>query len=491
MRRPPAWAVCLFLAVAAAAVYWPVLHARFLVFDDDMYVTANTLVKKGLTMESVAGAFSKPSPGGWPHPLALMSHMLDVSLYGLQPAGHHASSVLLHIGAALFFFLALLRMTDDPWRSAFAAAVFALHPLQVESVAWVAERKNVLSGCLLMLTLWLYAGYARKPSRAGLAAVLAAAALTFMARSVLVGLPLGLLLLDFWPLRRRESWRRLVLEKTALLGLGAACAVLALSRAEAVTPMPLPMRLSNVALSAAAYLGKTVWPSGLCVFYPFPATLNVWKVAASALLLLFLTAAALRAAKKEPWWLFGWLWFAVFLAPYAGIVQVGSQAMADRYMYLPLAGLAMAAAWGAPEFLGEAGKTLGGALIVCALMVASGLQLRYWDDGLTLFLRARLLHPESAIVHDNLGAAFYDVGDIDDAIDEYSEAIKLKPDYVEARNNLAIALFVHGRAAEGLKQLERALSYDPTSEKIKHNLATMRETATKKGKLPAPGAKKR
>ncbi len=484
-KAPSSWVFAAFLGALTAAVYWPVASYPFIHFDDALYVTQNATVQKGLTLDGLYAIFTTPSPGGWPHPLALVSHMLDCQLYGLNAGGHHATNVFLHIAAAIFLFLALLGMTADPWRSSFVAAVFALHPLQVESVAWVAERKNVLNGFFFMLTLWLYARYAKRPSASRYASVAASFILSLLARSVMVSLPLVLLALDYWPLERRRPWRRLIVEKLPLLALSVACALIALQTAEAVSPLaalPFSARAANTVVSTASYVREAFWPSGLCVFSPYARGIAAWKSVSAGLLLLSFTGFCALETKRRPWLIVGWLWFLAALAPFSGLVQVGAQAMADRYMYLPLVGLALAAAWSAPASLGRQREVLLSAALVVALMVCSSLQLRYWQDGVSLFSRALALHPEGALVHSYLGAEFSNQGDFDDAVREFREGIALYPAHADARNNLALALILQGRLGEAEKELAAALEIDPESDGIRRNLVAVRRMRAEKKK---------
>ncbi len=484
---PAPWSFCLFLCAMTAAVYWPVGRYPFVHFDDNFYVTQNPVVQRGLTRGGLHEVFTTPSPGGWPHPLALVSHMLDCQLYGLNAGGHHISNVLFHMAAAIFLFLALLEMTADPWRSSFVAAVFAVHPLQVESVAWVAERKNVLNGFFFMLTLWLYSRYARRPCASRYAGMMAAFVLSLLSKSVVVGLPVVLLLLDFWPLRRKDSWKRLILEKVPLLLLSGACAALALRLVASLSvPLPLTVRAGFALANAEGYLRMAVWPSALCVFYPFVREVPVWKIALGSALVIPATVFAIARARQKPWFFVGWLWFLAALVPYSGFVQLHEQAMCDHYMYLPLIGLALAAAWSVPDSVGEQVKILAGAGIVVALMIASGLQLRYWQDGATLFRRALMFHPESASVHVNLADAFYEQGALQDAVAEYRAGLALDPRHAEAHNNLAIAYIVLGQPSQAEKELLEELKEDPGNSKARHNLEVVRERLAKAKAAPPP-----
>jgi hypothetical protein len=422
-------------------------------------------------------AFTTRSPGGWPHPLALVSHMLDVQLFGLNAGGHHLTSVLLHGAAAIFLFLSLLELTAEIWRAAFVAAVFALHPLQVESVAWVAERKTVLNGFLVMLCLWLYA---RRKKTAALAAFFFA----LLARSVSISTPFFLLLLDEWPRKRRE-----LKEKIPFLALAACAAGLALATAESVSPgsvLPLSARCANALVGVSSYLWRTLWPANLCVFYPYERAIPFSTIAFSGAVFVLISGVVFSRAKKSPWLAVGWAWFLVALAPYAGLVQVGAQATADRYMYLPLAGLAISAAWGVPALLGEKAAAVAGAFCLCALMICSGLQLRWWQDGVSLFTRVVAVHPESATAHNNLGAALYAQGDIEGAAEEYRAGIALDPRHGEAHNNLAVALTVLGRPDEAVKESLAALALDPGNAKARETLEREKEILSKRAQPRPP-----
>jgi hypothetical protein len=377
------------LTLLTLAAYLPALRNGFIIFDDRQYVTENPIVQAGLTLEGLRWALTDTQRANW-HPLTLLSHMLDCELFGLNPKGHHLTSLLLHLAGVLLLFEVLRRMTGAALRSAAVAALFAVHPTHVESVAWVAERKDVLCGVFWMLTLAAYLRYARRPSPARYLLVALGMALALAAKPMAVTLPLALLLLDFWPLRRlspppartklpaargragvspsplaaptkaepaasqpagiRRAALPLLLEKLPLLALTAAAGIVAL-HTQAIplasgASAPLSLRAANASTSYVAYLGKTLYPAHLAVFYPFPAEVAAWKVVAAAALLLALTLAALAAARRAPYLAVGWLWYLGTLLPVAGVLQVGMQGMADRYTYLPSIGLYLAAVWG-------------------------------------------------------------------------------------------------------------------------------------------------
>ncbi len=351
-RREQRWRVavlCLTLAAITFAVFGQTAGFGFVNYDDNDYVYDNPVVARGLTLKGIVWAFSCHA-SNW-HPLTWLSHELDCQLYGLNPSGHHLTNVLLHTATVIALFLVLRQMTGALWRSAFVAAVFAIHPLRVESVAWVAERKDVLSGLFFMLTIGAYVRYARRPwspARYGLVVLLFA--LGLMCKPMLVTLPVVLLLLDYWPLQREESRKLsgLVLEKLPLLALSAAsCVVTLLAQNGAIQSTELysmPMRYANALVSGMVYLGQMVWPAGLAVFYPYPHNgLPAWEVALAGMLLAGLSAGAWGRRRKQPWLLVGWLWYLVMLLPVVGVIQVGGQAHADRYTYLPQIGIYVAA----------------------------------------------------------------------------------------------------------------------------------------------------
>ena len=364
--------ICLVLAAMTWLVFGQTLGHEFVNYDDEDYVADNPAALGGLSLKGIVWAFTHDVNDNWT-PLTVISHMLDCQLYGTQAGWHHLTSVLLHTASVIVLFLVLKRMTAALWRSAFVAAVFAIHPLHVESVAWIAERRDVLSGLFFMLTLGAYAGYVQRwpkvesresraqavptldPRRSTLdyCLVLLFFALGLMCKPMLVTLPFVLLLLDYWPLKRFTQpggrlvpWR-LIAEKVPLLALsGAACVATLFAQTEAIQPfeqMSLPLRVGNALISYVTYLGQMIYPAGLAVYYPYPETgLPLWKIVAAFVLLLVISAGALAARRKQPWFLFGWLWYLGMLVPVIGVLQVGSQARADRYTYLPQIGLYIA-----------------------------------------------------------------------------------------------------------------------------------------------------
>jgi protein O-mannosyl-transferase len=510
--------VCLVLAAITFAVFGQTLRHGFIAFDDNDYVYSNPEVTQGLTLKGVLWAFSFHAHN-W-HPLTWLSHMLDCQLYGVRPGGHHLTNVLLHAATVVALFLVLRQMTGALWRSAFVAAVFAIHPLRVESVAWVAERKDLLSGLFFMLTIGAYTRYARRPwswGRYGL--VLLLFVLGLMCKPMLVTLPLVLLLLDYWPLQRVESAGRLVLEKLPLLALAAAaCVATLLAQTGAVLPtsaFSLPLRLANALTAFVVYLRQMVWPAGLAVLYPYPLNgLPGWEVALAGMLLAGLSAVALWQRRKQPWILVGWLWYLAMLLPVVGIIQVGVQSHADRYTYLPQIGIYVALTWLVAEWVG---KRLAAGLmtvVIVVLMACAWKQTTYWqnsetvwtrslscttdnyvaeanlgsalcedgmvDEAIAHFQKALRLNPGNAMAHSNLAAALRKKNRIDEAITQFQEALRLKPDFAEAHLNLGSALLQKGRVDEAITHFEKALQSQPDFPEAQYNLGT---ALRQKGKL--------
>jgi len=455
----------LFLAALTAAVYGRVASHGFVCFDDNFYVTENPLVRAGLSLAGLRWAFFTDNGNYW-HPLAIVSHMLDVQMFGLNPSGHHLVSVLLHAAAVLVLFFALKRMTGDFWPSLFTAAVFAIHPVQVESVAWIAERKTILAGLAMLAALWAYAN-------GRLAAVAGLFAVSLMAKPSTVAFPLLLVLVDYWPLRRKLSWSASLREKLPLAALAAAsCAATRLS-SRYVTDVPLPYRLLNTPAFYLRYLGETLWPSGLSVFHPYPAAPRPWLGLGSALVLAAITAAVVRLRRRNPALMVGWLWFAASIAPMAGFIAVGAHSIADRFLYIPLIGLAIMAAWGLPAAFPRP-KAWGAAAVLGALAFVTAAQLGYWKDSATLFERAAAVEPGSALVQTHLGFAYFERGELPAAIARYRRALELAPADFAARNYLGIALASQGDLPGAIEQLERAEAVAPDPAQVAGNLKALR-----------------
>ena len=448
----------------ASAVYLPIRGHEWLNYDDDSYVSRNPELQHGMGWEGIRWAFTTQQGANW-FPLTRLSWLLDLELHGLDAGGFLLTNLLLHALASALFFLALARLTGNLSCSAFAAAVFAVHPLHVESVAWIAARKDVLSGVFCMLALLAFANAAKaQKARGAKLALFASLALGLLAKPTLVTLPCVLLLLDAWPLGRlargekNPDARRLahaLIEKLPLFALAAA-SCLVTWRAQAAAGvvasfdrLALADRVANALVAYAVYLRQFAWPSRLAVFYPHAGSgLPIWKPLLAAALLLGLTLLALRSWPRRGYLTVGWLWFLGMLVPTIGLVQVGSQAHADRYMYLPLAGLAIALAWGAPGLLGRRDPLGGhgrrrvalagaGVLVVASLAVATRLQLRHWHDSVALFEHALEVTENNHIAHVQLGAAYAERGRLDETVRHYREAVRVRPDFEKALNNLA------------------------------------------------------
>ena len=484
-NRGRSWAVCLFLALAVWAVFGQTLHHDFVNYDDRFYIYENPAITRGLSLNGVVWAFTHVGDHEW-FPLTWISRMLDLQLYGLKAGGHHLTNVLLHAATAILLFLVLRKMTRALWPAAFVAAVFAIHPLRVESVAWVTERKDVLSGLFFMLTLWAYVRYGQESrvwslkSRVWYGLALAFFALGLLAKTMLVTLPFVLLLLDYWPLSRPQlkiqdsrpkTILPLLLEKVPFLALAiAGCVATILTQPNTVGfvhGLSVPWRIGNALMAYADYLWHMVYPVGLAVGYPpAPMQLPVWRVGVSLLVLALISVGVVAGRRKHPYLLVGWLWYLGMLVPVIDIMQAGINARADRFTYLPQIGLYVLVAWGAADFCRgwrhrRAG--LGGAAVVilAALLAAAHVQTGYWKDSLSLWTRAIACTPGNQIAHNNLGILLAGQGKLDEAIQHFERAIQIKPDYAKACFNLGNALARQGKLPEAIQHFERALQLNP------------------------------
>lgn len=487
----------LALALLVFAAYGGVARNGFVDYDDPDYITDNPHVRAGLTLETVAWAFRTGYHANW-HPLTWLSHALDYELFGADPAGHHLVSVALHALNAILLLLVLERLTSAPWRSAVVAALFALHPLHVESVAWAAERKDVLSTCFGLLAMLSWAGGVIRPTPLRRAATPLLFALSLMSKPMLVTLPFLLLLLDFWPLGRWRidragpaRWlppRALLVEKLPLFALAAASSLVtwlvqraggAVSGLEA---LPVGSRLANAAVAYVAYLARALWPVDLAVLYPLQASPPAWEVAGAWAVLAGLTVAALALARRAGYVPVGWFWYLGALVPVIGLVQVGVQASADRYTYLPLVGVFVLAVWGLPDLLGRrrharAALAATAVLVLASCAALTWRQVGFWRSSLTLFEHALEVTADNHVIHNNLGGVLMRMNRLDEAVAHFEAARRIRPDYASALSNLGLAAAQQGRLGEATELFHEALKSRPDHVEAWLNLADARQRA--------------
>ena len=481
--------LCL-LAAGSLGAYWPIFHCGFVNYDDPEYVTNNLMVRQGLSLASFRWAFSTLYAANW-HPLTWLSHMLDCRLFGLNAGNHHATSLLLHVANALLLFSVLRRMTGALWRSALVAALFAWHPLHVESVAWIAERKDVLSTFFGLLSLGAYVRYVQSKVQSPKSVVpspwslfhlpasifyllsLALFACSLMSKPMLVTLPCLLLLLDYWPLQRLKlstlnSQLSTVFEKLPFFALSLASSIITLvAQKHAVVPVaafPPGQRIANAVAAVADYVTSMAWPGHLAVFYPYVPR-PAWQVLGSAVLVAVWSWLVLRSVARWPWLLTGWLWFLATLTPVIGLVQVGSQARADRYSYVPLIGLFIAISWGVAAWAqSQSGRRLAiglaAALLLGACLGRTSVQVRYWQDSESLFSHAWSITGDNSITCSCLGFGFLQKNQLDQALVHFRTAVRLDPDIPQTHGNLALALLKKGDLKESMAESAAALRLD-------------------------------
>ena len=451
------------------ALYNPVNRHPFVNYDDDRYVTENPHVRQGLTAETFKWALTSTEQANW-HPLTWMSHALDVSLFRLNPAGHHFTSILLHAANAILLFLVLMWATKRMGPSLFVAALFAWHPINVESVAWVAERKNVLCTFFFFLTLWAYGWYVQKPGWKRYLAVVLLFAAGLASKPMVITLPFVLLLLDYWPLARSRSWSRLVVEKLLLLALSAGSALITMRAQQAggaLRTTVFSARLANALYAYATYLWKMVWPARLAPMYPHPGgALSGWQVVLAAIVLIAITAAVWKFRERR-YLLTGWLWFLGTLVPVIGLVQVGDAAMADRYAYIPLIGIFVMIAFGAAD-LAERTKpgnwpAVPAAVALISLAVVTHRQIDYWQSNADLWTHTLAVTQENFIAEDNLGGALILEGKEDQAQPHFAQAARINPRDAMSRSNLGTYFQTHSQPRQAIAEYEAAvgLTSDP------------------------------
>ena len=486
--------------VATFCIYSQVQYHEFINLDDNLYVTESPLTKASFTKENIIRLFTNVHFGLW-HPITSLSFMLDYQLYGLNPKGFLLTNLFFHITNSLLLFSVLFRMTGAIWQSAFVAAMFAFHPLNVESVAWVSERKNVLSTFFLLLTMWAYTNYVEKPAFKTYSLVLFFFLLGLMSKPMLVTLPFALLLLDYWPLKRlklggekenseileknitkKSEVFRLVLEKTPLFLLTVGFTLLLFYQVKKGFGFyfELQTRLTNAMVSYAGYLGKMIWPSELSIFYAHLGnTLPAWQGILCGMALVGITITSVRLIRKAPYLTVGWFWYLGTLVPVIGIFQASAYAMADHYVYISLIGIFIIVAWGLPELLSkwrykEKVLSVSAGIIIITLLIVTWKQVGYWKNSVTIFKHAAKVtdrkHPNFSLVYNNLGTALYAEEKNEEAISNYKKAIKLNPMHVKAHYNLGIALFAKKKYEEAISHYKMAIKLNPNFTNAHYNL---------------------
>ena len=480
---------CALLAVLTLAAYSTVVRNGFINFDDPGYVAENAHVHAGLSLGTLKWSFSTTEQGNW-HPLTWLSHALDWQLFRQNPAGHHVTSLLFHLLNVILLFLLLARATGAPGRSFLVAALFAVHPLNVETVAWIAERKSVLSTAFLLAAIGAYGWYVRRPSLQRYLAPVGLFALGLASKPMVITLPCVLLLLDFWPLQRIEGWTsstppfpagqirfwRLVLEKLPLIGLAAASAVITFvaQRSAGAMPtvkdLPLKLRIENAIHSYAIYAGKAFWPAGLGIFYP-GHFLTIWQILLPLLFLVAVSVLVWRERARRPYLITGWLWFLGTLVPVIGIVQVGSQAMADRYAYIPLIGVFVMAVWGAAELSGSKAPTIGRS-VTAAAIVLGGLtfvtwrQVSYWRNSVDLWSHTLDVTSNNFVGEEALGEALMKLGRDQEAWPHFINAAGIDPRDPAPHLNLGAILAIHDRPEQAVNEYETAVKLHLDSQSL-------------------------
>lgn len=485
--------ICMFLAAAILAAYWQVQYYDLTCYDDISYISNNPYVKKGLTGESFTWAMTTIHMGYW-QPLTWLSHMLDYQLFGPNIGGHHWVNVILHIANAILLYIVLRRTSGETWKSAIVAALFAVHPLNVESVAWIAERKNVLSTLFWFIALWFYACYVERPTLYRYALILLTFSLGLMAKPMLVTLPFTLLLFDYWPLGRLTSWKvlpRLLYEKIPFFILTTIVSIetfLSCRHKDVISHLDkitLGERTANVLVSYVKYIANMLWPQDLAIFYPYSKDFTAFQIVGSALLLIITSCIMIIFARQYRYALTGWLWYLGTLIPVIGLIQAGPQAMADRFAYIPMIGLFVMIVWGVPDLLKKwpqrrivfsvvSGAVLS-VLIICTLQ-----QVRYWQNSMALFEHALRVTGETPRVHYHMGVALTHGGKPDQAVKHFEYAIKGNPEFAEAYSYMGIALASQGKIDGAMAYFREALQRKRHDEMTHNNLGA---ALINKGKL--------
>ncbi len=493
-------AICLILIATISSIYYQVFNFDFINFDDDGYVYENSYVLSGLNKASSCWALTTTRMANW-HPVTWLSYMADTQMFGVNPMGYHLSNLFFHIINSILLFLLLCRITGALWRSCFVAFLFAVHPLHIESVAWIAERKDVLSCLFFLITIYLYSSYIEKPKLSKYIMALLAFAVGLMSKPMIVTLPFLLLLLDYWPLGRihdleamklgnqhsgsiRSLFNNVILEKIPFIMLSilsAGVTIFAQYKGNAVSSLeelPFFYRFENAIVAYFSYILKTVWPNQLSIIYPM-SSLSTWEVIGSLLFLVFVSSIVIRYHKIYPYLLVGWFWFFISLLPVIGLLQVGLQKMADRYTYLPLVGLFIMIAWGMPELLNRLHYkrpliAVVAVLIVLSLSFYSWRQVKFWENSEKLFTHAlEVAHDGNFQAHNLLGLALLRQGRIDDAISQISEAVQINPKSPEMLFSLGKALAIQGKYDKAATQYDNAWRLQPNNAMANYNMGTI------------------
>lgn len=499
--------ICLLITIITLAVYWQIRTHEFVSFDDDLYVTENQQVRNGLSWQGMKWGFGFTDIAYW-HPLTWLSHMLDCQLFGLHSGMHHVTNLILHIANSLLLFILFMRMTNDLWKSSFLAALFAVHPMNVETIAWVAERKNILSTFFWILAMLTYFYYTRRPGLSRYLMVVFVYVLGLLAKPMLVTLPFVLLLLDYWPLGRFQFQRslrdrygnevksfladfnspslyQLFLEKVPFFALAAVSIYLSFLSLQhhgivvSTGTISMKLRVANALFSYMSYIGKMVWPVNLAVFYPFDMMLPVWLAGAVGVWLVSMTFWIIGASKARSYLAVGWLWYLGTLVPVIGLMQGGLwPAMADRWAYVPLIGLFIMIAWGLPALwsrwsfrksilVGSAG------VLILVFMIISWMQVKYWQNSITLYRRAVEVTFENDVAHNNLGVALFQDGKKEEAIVHFIEALRVTPGYQDALKNLNTALAAHLNLAVAIIKMQKLQKLFPEIPALSYNLGNL------------------
>lgn len=473
--------VYVILAMVTVAVFWQVSQYDFVRLDDFEYIINNSHIQSGITLDAVYWAFSTTNQNLW-NPLIWLSLMFDYQLFGLNAGGYHMTNLILHILSTLLLFWLFKRMTNEIWKSAFVAAVFALHPLHVESIAWISERKDVLSAFFWMLTLCLYVYYTEKPTVKRYLLVLCSFIIALLSKPMVVTLPVIMILLDYWPLKRFQSQKESLLlwqlrEKTPFFVLSTVISIITIYTMSSPTVkyFSLGSRLANAPVSFVIYLEKTLWPHDMAVFYPFPTQIPVWQIIGAFLLIIITTTAVFAMMKRMPYLFTGWLWYAITVLPVIGIIQNGYYSMADRYHYLPSIGIAVMLAWAIPLMFpsGEMRNKIlfpAGIVVLAILAVSSWQQCGYWKNNFELFNHAVLVTKDNYLAHNNLGIALADVGKNEEAMEHCNKAILIKPDYAYSYIGRGFVYYKTGQYEKALKELNIAINLEPTNANAYYNM---------------------